>query len=96
MKIYIVAEATTKTLTFKIIEADMMNLSFQPVGNYFVNNLNLAMFKANSVLRRLANTYTFGTGFPTIPRELPRTKVSRDYVIYFDSSHMEMTNIIDS
>jgi hypothetical protein len=74
----------------------MMNLSFQPVGNYFVNNLNLAMFKANSVLRRLANTYTFGTGFPTIQREVPRTKVSRDYVLYYDSSHFEMPDIIDS
>jgi hypothetical protein len=73
-----------------------MNLSFQPVGNYFVSNLNLAMFKANSVLRRLANTYTFGTGFPTIPRETPRTKVSRDYVLYYDSSHFEMPDIIDS
>lgn len=74
----------------------MMNLSFQPVGNYFVNNLNLAMFKANSVLRRLANTYTFGTGFPTMHREVPRTKVSRDYVLYYDSSHFDMPNIIDS
>lgn len=54
------------------------------------------MFKANSVLRRLANTYTFGTGFPTIQREVPRTKVSRDYVLYYDSSHFEMPDIIDS
>jgi len=96
VKIYIVAEASTKTLTFKITQAEMMNLSFQPVGNYFVNNLNLAMFKANSVLRKLANTYTFGTGFPTISRELPKTKVSRNYVLYYDSSHLEMPNIIDS
>lgn len=67
-KIYLKAAPTTKTLTFKVIYADIVNMSFEPVGNYFVSNINLAMFKANSVIKNLFNTYTFGTGFPTITR----------------------------
>jgi hypothetical protein len=71
-KIYIKAGVTTKSLTFKIIYADIINLSFEPVGSFFVSNINLAMFKANSVMKGLMNTETFGTGYPTIHRDLPK------------------------
>jgi hypothetical protein len=55
--------------------ADIINLTFEPVGSFFVNNINLAMFKANSVLKNVMNTYTFGTGYPTIVRDLPKIRV---------------------
>lgn len=86
-KVYIKAEATTRTLSFKIFFAEILNMSFEPVGSYFVSNINLAMFKANSVLKSLFNTYTFGTGFPTIPRENPKVRVDANETLYYDSSH---------
>lgn len=95
-KIYIKAGITTKTLTFKIIYGDIINLTFEPVGSYFVSNINLAMFKANSIMNRLKDTYTFGTGYPTIIRELPKTVVEKDYVFYYDSSHFGQANLLDS
>jgi hypothetical protein len=95
-KLYIKAAATTKTLTFKIIYADIVNLSFEPVGSFFVNNIKLAMFKASSVLKSLSNTFTFGTGFPTVIREVPKTKVEKDYVLYYDSSHLGQNIFVDS
>lgn len=57
------------------------------MGSYFVNNINLAMFKANSVLKSLFNTYTFGTGFPTITRENPKVRVDVNETLYYDPSH---------
>jgi hypothetical protein len=62
-------------------------MSFDPVDSFYVSNMNLALFKANMAMKSLINTYTFGTGFPTVPRSLPRTKVDKDYVVYYDSSH---------
>jgi hypothetical protein len=38
-KFYIQAGVTTKTLTFKIIIAEIVNLSFEPVGSYYLNNV---------------------------------------------------------
>ena len=67
-RFYIVAAATAKTLTFKIRAVDIDDLSFQPVGNFYVGNIDLAMWKANRILQKIANTYTFGTDFPTIAR----------------------------
>ena len=37
-------------------------------------------------MTKLLKTYTFGSGFPTLPKRFPRTKVFDDYVIYFDHS----------
>lgn len=87
-KIYIKAEVTTKTLAFKIFFAEILNMSFEPVGSFFVSNINLAMFKANSVLKSLFNTYTFGTGFPTITRETPKVRVDANETLYYDPSHL--------
>jgi len=67
-KTYIIAEATAKTLSFKIKNVDIEELSFEPVGNYYVTNLDLAMWKAGRIFRKIVNTYTFGTDFPTITR----------------------------
>jgi hypothetical protein len=88
-KLYIKAEATTHTLTFKIIEAEVENMSFEPVGSYFVSNIDLAMYKAKSAIRQIINTFTFGTGFPTIPREYPKTRVDTNHVLYYDVSQLE-------
>ena len=88
--IVIKADATTKTLTFKIIHAEVENLSFEPVGNYFVNNIDLALYKANSAMKSLINMYTFGTGFPTMPREFPKTRVEEKQVLYSDVSQLSV------
>jgi hypothetical protein len=95
-RIYIKVEVTTRTLNFRILYADILNLSFQPVGAYVVNNMNLAMFKANSVIKKVSNTYTFGSGFPTIVRELPKAKVEKDSVLYYDSGHFAAPTPLDS
>jgi len=68
VKLYIKVEATTHSLNFKIVEADIANMAFEPVGSYFINNIPLAMFKANTAIRNVVNTFTFGTGFPTVTR----------------------------
>jgi hypothetical protein len=94
-KLAIKAEATTHTLTFKIIEAELLNLSFEPVGSYFVSNIQLAMFKANSVIKNIKDTFTFGTGFPTIVREMPKTRVDQEQVLYYDTSHIGNAELID-
>lgn len=44
-----------------------MNMEFKPVGDFYVTNLNLALFKANEVLDRLKKNRVFGTGYPLIP-----------------------------
>lgn len=89
VKIYITAAAEAHTLSFKISEAEVLNLTFEPVGSYFVSNIKLAMFKANSVIRSILNTYTFGTGFPTLTRLAPNTKVEDNFVLYYDRSTLE-------
>lgn len=87
-RIFIVVAATTNSLTFKVKAVDIDDLSFEPVGNFFVSNSDLAMWKANRIFQKIVNTYTFGTDFPTIARESPKTRVDRDWVFYYDNSHL--------
>jgi hypothetical protein len=44
------------------------------------------LFKANEVLRKLRGIKVFGSGFPSLPRELPATEVTDDYTIFYDNS----------
>lgn len=67
-RIFIIAAATTTSLTFKIKSVDIDDLSFEPVGNFFVSNFDLAYWKANRIVQKIVNTYTFGTDFPTMQR----------------------------
>lgn len=84
----IVEVAALKTeLDFTIRTGQALNLSFKPVGDFYVNNLNLAMFKVDQILHKLKGQKVFGTGFPSIPREYPKTQVDQDYVIFYDGSH---------
>lgn len=84
----IVEAAALKTeLDFKIVTGEALSLSFRPVGDFYVSNLKLAMFKTTEVLHKLRNQRVFGTGFPSIAREYPKTEVTEDYVIYYDGSH---------
>lgn len=85
--------AEKTSLTFTLISAKVLNLSFDPVGIFYVNNVNLALFKANEMMKRIVNSTVFGTGYATVPRALPRTKVELDYVIYYDSSQLEATDL---
>lgn len=89
-KIYIKADVNSKTLSFKIFFAEILNMSFEQVGSFIVNNIDLAMSKAESVLKSLFNTYTFGTGFPTIARENPKVRVESNETFYYDSSHFDV------
>lgn len=88
-RIFIVAAATNNNLSFKIKLVDIDDLSFQPIGNFFVSNFDLAYWKANRIVQKLANTFTFGTDFPTIQRDSPKTRVDRDWVFYYDNSHLQ-------
>ena len=45
--------------------------------NFYVGNIKLAEFKVQSILNNLVNTFVFGTGFPTIERDVPKTLVDR-------------------
>jgi hypothetical protein len=42
-------------------------MKFKPVGQFYVGDVDLAMFKANEVIKNLKGTKVFGTGFPIIP-----------------------------
>lgn len=87
-KIYIVPSAGSNSLSFKIVAVEILDLSFEPVGNYFVGNFYLAMYRAQNVFQKLVNTFTFGTGFPSINRHSPKTRVDMNYIFYYDNSHM--------
>lgn len=47
------------------------------------------MFKVNQILQKLKGVKVFGSGFPTLAREYPKTEITEDYVIYYDGSHKE-------
>lgn len=95
-RVYVTAEASTKTLDFKISSSIIDDISFEPVGNYFVNNFELAKYRAGKVLSKIVGTQTFGTGFPTVARELPKTRVDPNWVFYYDSSHIGVVPDIDT
>jgi len=88
--LYIKAGATTKTLTFKLIEAQLENLAFVSGGKYVVKNLELAAFKATQVLKKVENSDAFGTDYPSPTREHPKTRVERDWVFHYDNSHIDL------
>ncbi len=48
--------------------------------------MNLALFKATQVLKKNLNWHVFGSGFPSLPRQSPMTRVDKDSVIYYDAS----------
>lgn len=68
---------------------EVLNLSFEPVRNFYVGNMVLATYKVKSILKNLVNTHLFGTGFPTLERDSPKTSVERESVLYYDNSHFE-------
>ena len=73
-------------MNFEIVEADVTSLTFTPVNNYIVSNMNLALFKATQVIKKNLNWKVFGSGYSTLPRQSPRTRVDKDQVIYWDAS----------
>jgi len=73
-------------LDFQIVDAEVMSLSFTPVNGFIVTNMNLALFKASQVLKKNLNWNVFGSGFPSLPRQSPKTRVNNDSVIYYDAS----------
>lgn len=87
-RVYISVEALVKSLDFKIIESTVDDISFEPVGNFYVTNFQLAQYRAEKVLSKVVGTKTFGSGFPTIAREFPKTRVNTNWVFYFDNSHI--------
>lgn len=76
VKLFIRPAAEKTHLTFTIAEAEVMNMEFKPAGQFYVTNINLALFKANQVLQKLRGLHVFGTGFPSLAREYPATEVT--------------------
>jgi len=74
-RFFIKAYADKLALNFEVASAEALSLEFIPVNNYFVNNMNLALFKFNEVMKKMKNQKVFGTGYPSIPRQSPRTRV---------------------
>jgi hypothetical protein len=48
--------------------------------------MNLALFKANQVLQKNLHWRVFGSDFPSLARQSPKTRVDKDTVIYWDAS----------
>lgn len=48
--------------------------------------MNLALFKASQVLKKNLNWKVFGSGFPSLARQSPMTRVDKDSVLYYDAS----------
>jgi hypothetical protein len=46
VKLMIEPKAEARSITFKVQDIDIVNMEFRPVGQYYVQNINLAMFKA--------------------------------------------------
>lgn len=67
-----------------------MHLEFEPVGSYYVNNLNLAMFKASQLLAKLQKTPVFGNGYPLNYKEYPKTEVRESFVVYYDAHSISL------
>ena len=86
---FIKASADKLALNFQIVDADVLALSFTPVNNFVVTNMMLALFKATKVLKKNLNWKVFGTGFPSLPRKNPMTKVDKDSVIYYEAPATE-------
>lgn len=78
------------TLTFQIVDSQANSLKFEHVNNYFVSNIELAKEKVNAALRSLKNTFTFGTGFPTLIRKMPKVKMEVNHVLYYEGSTKEI------
>ena len=95
-KIYVQVEAASNSLKFTIVDADIVKLDFEPVGNYYINNNDLAMLKANSVIQTVINSETFGTGFPTMTQKSPKTLVTENYVLYYDEPKKSTKNLSTS
>lgn len=76
-----------ETLDVRIESASAVP-SFSRVGNFVVENFPLAQFKMNQVLSVLKEYGTFGTGFPTWPRDHPNVEVNSNYTFFYDSSHI--------
>ena len=58
--------------------------------------MNLALFKAGQVMNKNIKAKVFGTGFPSIPRESPKTRVDQNWTIYYDTSALNSTYLFHS
>ncbi len=92
-RFYIKAGADKLALNFEIVEAEVMSLSFTPVNAFIVTNMNLALFKASQVLKKNLNWKVFGSGFPSLPRQTPKTRVDSNQVMYYDTSAVGVNSL---
>lgn len=89
VRLSILAGVETSTLTFQIVDSQANHLKYEYVNNYFVTNIELAKEKVNAALRSLKNTFTFGTGFPTLIRKMPKAKLEANHILYYEGSTKE-------
>ena len=80
-----------ETLSVKIDDVDGVP-TFKMVDGYAVDNLELAKFKIAQVLGSMKGESTFGTGFPTWPRDHPNVEVNENFTLLYDSSHVPHTS----
>lgn len=69
------ADVERSGLVFQIIDAEVRTFKFTELPDFPVKDMDLALFKGNQAMKKLFKTYTFGTGFPTLPKRYPRTRV---------------------
>jgi len=89
-RFYIEASSDKLALNFKIVEAEVLSLAFTPVNYFIVTNMNLALFKATEVIKKNLNWRVFGSDFPSLPRQSPKTRVDENSTIYWDASAISM------
>lgn len=65
---YLLLSLGKTMMDWEILDSDIKTIAFDPDSQFHVNDLNLALFKANEVTNQLKKLKVFGTGFPTFPR----------------------------
>ena len=75
-------------LNLEVARAEVINANFYSAGDFYVNNLDLAMFKMDEVLKKLHKNKVFGDGFPILPLENPKVSMNENYTLFYDPSHI--------
>ena len=61
---------------------------FRVVDGYTVESFELASYKIQQVLLGMKGMSTFGSQYPTWPRDHPNLEITQDYIFLYDSSQI--------
>ena len=53
VEIFVKVSASQRSINLEVMKAEAVDIDFIPVGDFYVNNLDLAMFKVDEVLKKL-------------------------------------------